>query len=294
MMDPIGFALENFDGIGKWRTTQAGQKLDASGVLFDGTKINGVVDLRKALVRYSPQFVRVVTEKLMTYALGRGVDYDDMPVVRAIVREAEPQQLPFFVAGARHREERAVSDEPQAGSGEGGVGKVEGGVGKVGIGRENMFITKKHISRRTVLRGGGRLAGAAAARFHVPGAAALRQGRGAPKIPRFVGIFNPHGWAPEYSRLPSPARSANCPFDPQAARMPGTIRITVISGLDATSSMPPPGLTGGDHSRSAAVFSGMPPKKTVSDDIYRRHHHRPDDRAEVRPGNRAALPPVGY
>ena len=88
MMDPIGFALENFDGIGKWRTKEAGQKLDASGQLVDGSRIDGVISLRQGLLRYSPQFVRTVTEKLLTYALGRGVEYDDMPVVRSIVHEA--------------------------------------------------------------------------------------------------------------------------------------------------------------------------------------------------------------
>lgn len=95
MMDPIGFSLENFDGIGKWRVREAGQKLDASGQLVDGTRIDGVVSLREALLRYSPQFVRVVTEKLLTYALGRGVEYDDMPVVRAIVREAGKSNYRF-------------------------------------------------------------------------------------------------------------------------------------------------------------------------------------------------------
>jgi len=88
MMDPIGFALENFDGIGKWRTTEAGQKLDASGQLVDGSKIDGVATLRDSLLRYSPQFVRTITEKLLTYALGRGVDYEDMPTVRSIVRQS--------------------------------------------------------------------------------------------------------------------------------------------------------------------------------------------------------------
>ena len=88
MMDPIGFALENFDGIGKWRTKEAGQKLDATGQLVDGSRIDGVVSLRQGLLGYSPQFVRTVTEKLLTYALGRGVEYDDMPVVRSIVHEA--------------------------------------------------------------------------------------------------------------------------------------------------------------------------------------------------------------
>jgi len=95
MMDPIGFALENFDGIGKWRTEDAGQKVNASGQLTDGTRINGVVDLRNALLRYSPQFARTVTEKLLTYALGRGVDYQDMPVVRSIVHNIERDNYRF-------------------------------------------------------------------------------------------------------------------------------------------------------------------------------------------------------
>jgi hypothetical protein len=97
MMDPIGFAMENFDGIGKWRTKDAGQNVNASGQLTDGTKISGVVDLRNALLRYSPQFARTVTEKLLTYALGRGVEYQDMPVVRAIVRDAARDNYRFSV-----------------------------------------------------------------------------------------------------------------------------------------------------------------------------------------------------
>jgi hypothetical protein len=95
MMDPIGFAMENFDGIGKWRTAEAGQKIDASGQLVDGTKIDGVLDLRNALLRYKPQFARTITEKLLTYALGRGVEYQDMPAVRAIVRNAAGDDYRF-------------------------------------------------------------------------------------------------------------------------------------------------------------------------------------------------------
>jgi hypothetical protein len=95
MMDPIGFAMENFDGIGKYRTEESGQKLDASGILYDGARINGIADVRQALVRYSPQFVRTLTEKLMTYALGRGVESGDMPAVRAVVRGAEKNQYRF-------------------------------------------------------------------------------------------------------------------------------------------------------------------------------------------------------
>src|SRR6185312_3871538 len=66
-----------------------------SGKLVDGTKLNGVTDLREALVKYSPQFVRVVTEKLMIYALGRGTEYYDMPLIRSIARDAERNKYKF-------------------------------------------------------------------------------------------------------------------------------------------------------------------------------------------------------
>lgn len=98
IMDPIGLSLQNFDVDGIWRTKDGGDEgvpIDASAELFDGRKINGVVDLRNALLRYSPQFVRSITEKLMTYAFGRRVQYYDMPVVRAIVRDAGKQNDRF-------------------------------------------------------------------------------------------------------------------------------------------------------------------------------------------------------
>jgi len=98
IMDPIGLSLENFDVDGTWRTKDggdAGVPIDASAELFDGQKINGAVDLRNALLRYSPQFLRSITEKLMTYALGRRVQYYDMPAVRAIVRDAGKQNDRF-------------------------------------------------------------------------------------------------------------------------------------------------------------------------------------------------------
>jgi hypothetical protein len=95
MMDPIGFTLENFDAVGRWRARDAGTPLDVSGQLTDGTKIEGPVGLRQALDRYSPQFMRTFTEKLLTYALGRGVEYQDMPAVRTIVREAARNDYRF-------------------------------------------------------------------------------------------------------------------------------------------------------------------------------------------------------
>ena len=88
MMDPIGFSLENFDGIGLWRTTDEGTAVDPTSQVFDGTKIDGPGGLRTWLLSYSDQFVEVVGEKLLTYALGRGVDYQDMPLVRSITRDA--------------------------------------------------------------------------------------------------------------------------------------------------------------------------------------------------------------
>lgn len=89
-LDPIGFALENFDAVGAWRAEDAGAPVDASGELADGTKVNGVVELRKSLLSHPENFATTVTEKLLTYALGRGLDARDMPQVRAIVRDAKP------------------------------------------------------------------------------------------------------------------------------------------------------------------------------------------------------------
>ena len=89
VMDPLGFALENFDGIGQWRaTSEAGTPIDASGELADGTPVDGPVSLRNALLKRPENFVTTVTEKLMTYGLGRGVEYYDASAVRRIVRGA--------------------------------------------------------------------------------------------------------------------------------------------------------------------------------------------------------------
>jgi hypothetical protein len=98
IMDPIGFALENFDADGKWRTRQGGDggtPIDAAVELYDGQQVDGPAGLRQALLRYSPQFVRMFTEKMMTYALGRGVEYSDMPVLRSIVRDASKDNNRF-------------------------------------------------------------------------------------------------------------------------------------------------------------------------------------------------------
>jgi mono/diheme cytochrome c family protein len=95
VMDPVGLALENFDAVGAWRTTEAGGPIDASGQLADGTAVDGVVTLRKAILDRPELFVGTMTEKLMTYALGRGVGPEDMPGVRRVLRDAAVNDYQF-------------------------------------------------------------------------------------------------------------------------------------------------------------------------------------------------------
>ena len=95
VMDPIGFALENFDAVGAWRTRDGRAAIDASGQFIDGSAIDGPVSLRDALLRHPENFVTTVTEKLMTYGLGRGIDYRDMPAVRQIVTRSSTEHYRF-------------------------------------------------------------------------------------------------------------------------------------------------------------------------------------------------------
>ena len=96
LMDPIGFALESFDAVGKYRTVDENyEPIDNSGVYADGSRIDGLPGLRQVLVSHSDQYLVNMTRTLMTYALGRGVEYYDMPTVRAILRAGAPQQHRF-------------------------------------------------------------------------------------------------------------------------------------------------------------------------------------------------------
>lgn len=95
LMDPLGFAMENFDAVGSWRMREHGSPIDASGQFLDGAKLNGVEGLRQVLVSHPDIFVGTLTEKLLTYALGRGLDYFDMPAVRKIVRESASRNYRF-------------------------------------------------------------------------------------------------------------------------------------------------------------------------------------------------------
>ena len=95
MMDPLGFSLENFDAVGAYRARDGRVAIDASGTYIDGSPIDGPIALRQALLKRPENFVTTMTEKLLLYALGRGIDYRDMPTVRAIVRGAKPQDYRF-------------------------------------------------------------------------------------------------------------------------------------------------------------------------------------------------------
>jgi hypothetical protein len=88
-MDPLGFALENFDALGKWRNASDGAPVDASATLSDGTQFRGLPGLRNLLSNRKEDFVRTLTEKLLAYAAGRGIEYYDYPAVRKILRDAE-------------------------------------------------------------------------------------------------------------------------------------------------------------------------------------------------------------
>jgi hypothetical protein len=95
LMDPIGLSLENFDATGRWRTTEGGTPIDARDTLYNGAKVDGPVSLRNVVLSHPDQFVRTMTEMLLTYALGRGLEDYDMPIVRSIERDAAAKNYRF-------------------------------------------------------------------------------------------------------------------------------------------------------------------------------------------------------
>jgi hypothetical protein len=95
LMDPIGLAMENYDAVGRWRTHESGTPIDVSGGLPDGSKFEGLAGLQKALLSRPEVFVNTMAEKLMTYSLGRGMEYYDAPAVRKVVRETREKDYRF-------------------------------------------------------------------------------------------------------------------------------------------------------------------------------------------------------
>jgi hypothetical protein len=93
--EPMGLAMENFDAVGAWRTLDAGQPIDPTGVTNDGTQLTSLASLRDFAVANGEVFAQSVTDKLLSYALGRGLEYEDMPMVRSITREAAKDDYRF-------------------------------------------------------------------------------------------------------------------------------------------------------------------------------------------------------
>ena len=209
-----------------------------------GRSLDGPATLRKALLDRRDAVAATAAEKLLTYALGRRVEYFDMPAVRGHRPRCRAHRLPFLVAGHRHRQERAVPDEAIRG-------------------RAVMFITKKHLSRRTFLHGAGVTIALPLLESMVPAATALAQSAATPKT-RMGCIYIPHGatmdkWTPAGEGTAFQFSEILQPLEPFRDR------INVISDLAHQPVAPWTGEdTGGaeNHVRAAAVFlSGAHPVK---------------------------------
>ena len=114
VIDPLGLALENFDVTGRWRIKDSGKPVDATGVMYDGTKLDGPATLRAALLGHKDVFLETFTENLMTYALGRRIEYYDMPTIRAIARGRRQERQSHLRLHPGDRQQRRVSDDPFA------------------------------------------------------------------------------------------------------------------------------------------------------------------------------------
>ena len=178
-IDPVGFALENFDAVGRWRD-DAGDNgsVDASGALPGVGEFVGVDGLEAALLSRPELFAGQVTEALLTFALGRGVDYYDAPAIRKILREAESDEYRFTSAHTRDSRERTVSNE-----------ELE------------MIITKKALSRRTLLKGAQGMLALPLLDAMIPAMTALAQ-TPARSVRRLGFVYMPMGcdqarWTPE-------------------------------------------------------------------------------------------------
>ena len=264
LMDPIGLALENFDAIGRWRTTDAAGPIDATGDLLDGTHVDGVVQLRQALLKRPEVFVGTMTEKLLTYALKRGVEAPDMPTVRAIVRDVSRQNYRFSslvlgvvkspafqmrtkagpvpVAAVR----RPPADSRSAGS----------------LNREDaaaMNVRKLQLPRRTFPAGMGATVALPLLDAMVPSFTALAKTAANPQR-RFGAVYIPHGAIME--RYTPKQAGAGFDFTPILKPLePFKENVVVVSNLDR------PGIDDSHATASAAWLSGAIAKKTEGQDF---------------------------
>ena len=170
-MDPVGFALENFDAVGRWRTTEEGQPVDAAGGLPDGSQFAGVAGLEAGLLKRPELFVGTLTEKLLTFALGRGVEYSDGPGrPRDRPRRRRPTDYRFsaLIVGIVTSTPFQMRTSP-------------------------MIISKKALPRRTFLRGVGAALALPLLDAMVPAADRRRPRRRPPRCARLGFVFMPMG-----------------------------------------------------------------------------------------------------
>ena len=201
LMDPLGFALENFDVDGTWRDVdrESGRPIDASGLLPDGSKIGGPEELREALLARPEQFVQTFVEKLLAYALGRSTEWYDMPAVREVVRRSAADDYRFsavvmgIVQSAPFTTRDVGEGEPARAVGSRALPASDLATQRRLIGRRRVvFLTKKRISRRAVLRGAGASIALPLLDAMIPAGVALAQTVVKPRT-RMGFFYFPHG-----------------------------------------------------------------------------------------------------
>ena len=242
LMDPLGFGMENFDGVGRWRENDTdGSEIDAAGELPSGEKFNGPEDLRKILVKRKSEFVRSLTTQLMTYALGRGLRADDLVFVHDSAARGGKERVQVFRSRKRNRVGRCLQEESRAGRSE----------------------MNRRLPRREVLKGIGAAVALPTLESGL-GLSPLVQSAEAPK--RLAFLFVPNGvhypeWKPTSAGADYELTSILEPLAPVKKQF------SVLTGLaqrNATALGDGPG----DHARSAAAWlTGVHPKKTAGSDI---------------------------
>ena len=231
-MDPLGFALENFDAVGRWREHgESDEPIDATGILPDGTAFAGPEGMRQALLRNPDRFVATVAEKLLTYALGRNLESYDMPAVRAIVRDAASDRHRFSSLVLGIVQSTPVPDEDAP----------------------IMTIFQKSLPRRTFLRGVGATLALPLLDAMVPAASWSSLARAAAAPTRRLGfIYVPNGviqeqWVPAATGRGFPFSRILSPLEPFREQL------LVLSGL-AHRQADSFGDGNGDHPRATAVW----------------------------------------
>ncbi len=240
LMDPIGFALENFDAVGRWRDVEEGRPVDASGGLPGGNPFTGVDGIEDGLLGRPEIFVGTMLEKLLTYALGRGLDESDAPAVRQVVQRRRSGGLPLFVADSGYREERSLPDE-----------------------NVPMIVTKRALPRRTFLRGIGATLALPLLDAMVPSMTALADTAASPTRLRRLGfVYMPMGC--DVTRWTPPGESSLVELSPSLSSLAAVREhVTAITNLELQNAYP------GTHATSNAAFlSAARAKRTESTDYY--------------------------